>query len=293
MTSRTRTLERRMGDAVRRALPPWTAEFALFVLKQGWACLFGGLMLGALIISRLVWQDDWPVHRYDALFLFALAVQAAFLTLRLETPREAAVIGLFHLTGTVMEWFKVAAGSWSYPDPAVLAVMDVPLFSGFMYASVGSYIVRVIRGFRMVFAPYPSLPATWALAAAIYGNFFWHHYFFDARLVLFAACVLLYRRTRVHFTVGRRYAMPLPLAALLAALALWVAENIGTLTGTWVYAGTARFDWASVSKMGSWFLLLHVSFVTVTLVVRAPLRAGVRGRGGLGRDHAACSHPWR
>ena len=271
----TRTLERRLGRSVRKRLPAWAAELVLFVLKQGWACLFGGLLLIAIIVTRVIWQDSWPVHRYDALFAFALLVQAAMLVFRLETLQEAKVIALFHLTGTAMEWFKVATGSWSYPEPAVFAVMDVPLFSGFMYASVGSYIARVLRNFRMVLAPYPPLWTTWLLAVAIYVNFFAHHFGPDLRWVLMAGTLLLFARTRIHFFVGRRYWMPMPLAAVLAAFALWIAENVGTLTGTWVYAGSATMDWASLSKMGSWYLLLYVSFVTVTLVVRDPLRRQV------------------
>ena len=151
-------------------------------------------------------------------------------------------------------------------------IMGVPLFSGFMYASVGSYIARVIRIFDMKFAPYPPFWVTVVLAVAIYVNFFAHHFVWDIRLVLFAATVLIYGRTRITFTVGRSYWMPLPVAAFLASFFLWVAENIGTLTGTWVYAGSAEFDWASISKMGSWYLLLYVSFVTVTLVIRDPLK---------------------
>lgn len=261
-----------MGRLVRRGLPPNVAEFCLFVLKQGWACLFGALMLLAIILTRLIWQDGWPIHRYDALFVFALLLQAAMLAFRLETWREAKVIALFHLTGTIMEWFKVAAGSWSYPELAVLSVFDVPLFSGFMYASVGSYIARVMRVHRMVFSPYPPLWVTWCLAAAIYVNFFAHHFGPDIRVLLIAATVVVFWKTRIRFTVGRRYWMPLPVAAGLAAFALWIAENIGTLTGTWVYAGSATFAFASLAKMGSWYLLLYVSFVTVTLVIRSPLR---------------------
>lgn len=270
--TQTRSLERRLGDGIRKRLPHGIAEFTLFVLKQGWACLFGGLMLAAILLTKAIWSPDWPIHRYDALFLFALLVQAAFLYWKLETWEEARVIALFHLTGTTMEWFKVSAGSWSYPEPASFAVMGVPLFSGFMYASVGSYIARVIRVFRMVFAPYPPVWTTFALAGAIYVNFFSHHFLPDIRIGLFAATVMIFGGTRIRFTVGRRYWMPMPLAALLAAFALWIAENIGTLTGTWVYAGSATFDWASISKMGSWYLLLHVSFVTVTLVDRSALR---------------------
>lgn len=267
----TRTLEHNLGIYVRRALPRPLAEFVMFVLKQGWACLFGGLLLMAVICTKLIWSDDWHIARYDALFAFAVLTQAAMLLFRLETWQEAKVIALFHLTGTGMEFFKVSAGSWAYPEEAYFMVMGVPLFSGFMYASVGSYIARTVRIFEMRFTPYPPFWMTICLAVAIYVNFFAHHYLPDIRVGLFAATVVLFARTRIYFTVGQTYWMPLPLAALFASFFLWVAENVGTLTGTWVYAGSGTIDWASLSKMGSWYLLLYVSFVTVTLVIRGPL----------------------
>lgn len=268
----TRALEHRLGDWARARLPGAVSELALFVLKQGWACLFGGLLLAVIIATKLVWQPGWPVHRYDVLFLFAVVTQILFLRYRLETWEEARVILLFHLTGTAMEWFKVAAGSWAYPEPGFLKLMGVPLFSGFMYAAVGSYMARVIRIFDMRFAPYPPIGWTFALALAIYVNFFAHHFLPDIRLALFAATLVLFGRTRVWFrvTTTMRW-MPLPLAALLSAFALWSAENVGTATGTWLYAGQvagAPVNWA---KLGSWYLLLYVAFVTVTVVSRGAL----------------------
>lgn len=272
----TSTLEHRLGANARRVLP----EFALFVLKQGWACLFGGLMLAAILASKLLWQPDWPVHRYDALFLFALLTQALFLRFRLETWEEARVILLFHFTGTAMEWFKVHAGSWSYPEPALFKLMGVPLFSGFMYAAVGSYMARVIRIFDMRFTPYPPFALTVLLAAAIYANFFAHHFLPDIRIALFAATILLYARTRVWFRTGQHHRwMPLPLAALLSSIALWVAENIGTATGTWLYSGQIAGQAVSFAKLGSWYLLLYVSFVTVTLVSRSALGGAAPATG--------------
>ncbi len=265
-------LERRLGDWARARLSPGIADIVMFVLKQGWACLFGGLLLLGLIVTHVIWQEDWPVHRYDAMFGFALILQVAFLRFGLETWAEARVILLFHVTGTVMEWFKVAQGSWSYPEPALFTIMGVPLFSGFMYASVGSYMARVIRVFDMRFAPYPPFALTLALAGAIYVNFFSHHVLPDIRIALFAATVVIFARTRVIFRVtdGDRW-MPLPVAALLSAIALWVAENVGTATGTWLYTGQSPGEMVSFAKLGSWYLLLFVAFVTVTLVVRQPL----------------------
>ncbi|MBS8228855.1 DUF817 domain-containing protein [Vannielia litorea] len=258
-----------MGDWARRRLPGWLAELVMFTLKQGWAALFGGLLLVAILATKAVWQPSWPIARYDFLVVFALATQVLFLWARLETWEEAKVIALFHLTGTAMEFFKVQAGSWSYPEAGFLKIMGVPMFSGFMYASIGSYIARVARIFEMRFAPYPPFWMTVVLACAIYVNFFAHHFLPDIRLALFAATLLLFARTRVWFYVGARPLwMPLPLTAFLVALMVWVAENIGTVTGTWAYPGQHWTQMVSFSKMGSWYLLLFVAFVTVTLVMR-------------------------
>lgn len=273
----TRHIERALGDFARARLPFWAAEFVMFVFKKAWACLFGGVLLAAIIATKLIWQQGWPIARYDALFGFALTVQALFLIFRFETWAEARVILLFHITGTAMELFKTHAGSWAYPEQATFRIMAVPLFSGFMYAAVGSYIARVIRIFDMRFTPYPPLWLTFALALAIYINFFSHHFGPDLRLGLFAATLLIFARCRVYFTIsGREWWMPLPLSALLASLALWIAENVGTLTGTWVYAGQARQELVSFGKIGSWYLLLFVAFVTVTLVLRDALNKGAK-----------------
>lgn len=157
-----------------------------------------------------------------------------------------------------MEWFKVGAGSWAYPEPGFFKLMEVPLFSGFMYATVGSYMARVIRIFDMRFAPYPPYWLTLVLAGAIYVNF--------------AATLAVYARTRIWFRVTTRaWWMPLPVAAALSSVALWVAENVGTVTGTWLYSRQIPGQWVGLGKLGSWYLLLYVAFVTVTLVSRGGL----------------------
>ncbi|WP_280518955.1 DUF817 domain-containing protein [Shinella curvata] len=251
------------------ALPPGLSEFILFGLKQAWACLFGGLMLGLIILTKLVWQPDWPLHRYDVLFLMALAIQITFLALKMETLEEAKVILIYHLVGTAMEVFKVHMGSWTYPEDALFRIGGVPLFSGFMYASVGSYMARAIRIFDMRFTHYPPFWTTALLALAIYANFYAHHYLPDIRIVLFAATVLLFGRVRIYYTVETtpRW-MPLLLAAFFTSIFLWIAENIGTATGVWLYPGQRTWHMVPFTKLGSWYLLLYVSFVLVTIVCR-------------------------
>lgn len=271
--NRTRQLERRLGDWMRARLPFVVAELVMFILKQGWAAIFGAALLICIILSSRIWQEAWPIARYDALLAYAVSLQILFLVTGMESWREVRVILLFHLTGTMMEIFKVSAGSWAYPDDAIFKLWNVPLFSGFMYAAVGSYMARVIRLFDMRFAPYPPFWMTVLLASAIYVNFFAHHFIWDARLILFAATILVFARTRIWFAIGARwYWMPLPVAALLSSFFLWVAENIGTLTKTWLYAGQTSEQMVSFAKMGSWYLLLYVSFVTVTFVFREALQ---------------------
>lgn len=250
-------------------LPPGLAEFILFGLKQAWACLFGGLMLGLIILTKLAWQPDWPIYRYDALFLMALAIQVTFLRLKMETFEEAKVILIYHLVGTVMEIFKVHMGSWAYPEDAIFRIGGVPLFSGFMYASVGSYMARAMRIFDMRFTRYPPFWATAVLAIAIYANFYMHHFTLDFRMLLFAATVLLFGRVRIYYTVEEtpRW-MPLVVAAFLTSIFLWIAENIGTATGVWLYPGQKTWHMVPFTKLGSWYLLLYVSFVLVTIVCR-------------------------
>lgn len=252
----------------------WLYEFLLFGFKQGWACLFGGLLLALLLGTHLFYPDSAPLHRYDFLTLAAIGIQAAMLAFRLETWREARVILIFHVVGTVMELFKTQAGSWTYPEASVLHIDAVPLFSGFMYAAVGSYIARVWRIFDFRFTGYPPAWVTWVLAAAIYINFFTHHFTLDVRWGLFAATALIFWRTRVHFRNWRAHRwMPLLVGFGLVALFIWFAENIATFANAWNYPGQEN-EWrmVSIAKYGSWYLLMLISFVLVALVqpVRTP-----------------------
>ncbi len=262
-------------------LPEGPREFVLFGLKMAWSCLFGAAMLSLMIVTHLVWPHHAPLHRYDFLLLCALVIQALMLWTRLETLDEMKVILLYHLIGTVMEIFKTHVGSWIYPEPSIFHIGGVPLFTGFMYGSVGSFIARAIRVFDMRFSFYPKAWKTWMLAAAIYINFFTHHYIWDLRNLIFAATATLYLRTFVWFRIDRRvHAMPFLLAGTLTAFFLWLAENIGTVTHTWAYPGNG-WHLVSLQKMGAWGLLLIISFVTVALIMppRAPESETARTSG--------------
>lgn len=245
-------------------------EFALFVFKQGWACLFGALMLALLLATHFFYPAHAPLARYDFLTISAVLIQIGMLACRLESWSEAKVILAFHVTGTVMELFKTAHGSWEYPESGVLHIGAVPLFSGFMYAAVGSYIARVWRIFDFSFDHYPPRWATIVLATAIYINFFAHHWLPDVRIALFAVTALMFWRTPVRFTPFRvQRSMPLLLGWLLVALFIWFAENIGTFAQAWRYPSQAG-GWSMVppSKLGAWYLLMIISFVLVSLIHR-------------------------
>jgi uncharacterized membrane protein YoaT (DUF817 family) len=272
--------------APERGLAAWLYEFLLFGFKQGWACLFGGLMLALLLATHLLYPQDAPLARYDFLTLSAVSIQFLMLALRLESWREAKIIAVFHLVGTIMELFKTAAGSWIYPEEAMLRIAGVPLFSGFMYAAVGSYIARIWRIFDVRFSLYPPRWITIFLAAAIYVNFFAHHWLPDMRLALFAATALLFWRSTIWFRPFRRHRqMPLLLGWLLVALFIWFAENIGTFARAWTYPDQKDgWQMVSLAKLGSWYLLMIVSFVLVSLLHLGPRAEAVSGADGAERD---------
>ena len=260
----------------------WLYEFLLFGFKQAWACLFGGLMLALLLATHLFYPEDAPLYRYDFIALGAFAIQLGMIAFRLETIAEAKVILIFHIVGTVMELFKTAAGSWVYPEPSLLRIADVPLFSGFMYAAVGSYLARVWRIFDFRYAHYPARWTTYALAVAVYVNFFAHHWLPDVRYILFLATFVLFWRTRIYFRNWRMHRwMPLLLGFFLVALFIWGAENIATFARAWTYPGQEDgWEMVSLAKLGSWYLLMLISFVLVSFVnpVR-PIDTATTGEG--------------
>jgi uncharacterized membrane protein YoaT (DUF817 family) len=261
--------EARLGRwAQQRPSIAFLYEFARFGVKQGWACLFGGAMVALIVGTHLWYPRGAALTRYDFMFLAALAIQAAMLTFKLETWEEAKVILIYHVVGTLMEIFKTDVGSWTYPEPNFFRIGGVPLFSGFMYAAIGSYIARCWRLFEFRFDRHPPLGAIYALGIAVYVNFYAHHYTIDIRYALFLVAAALFGRTWIYYRVWHVYRrMPLLLGLFLVTLFVWIAENLGTLTKTWLYPHQMA-GWSAVSfgKLGSWFLLLLISYALVAAV---------------------------
>lgn len=240
-------------------------ETLYFGAKQARACLFVGLFFVAMFT---VPRDGlWGLPRYDVLLAVALLVQAGMLWARLETWDEFKAIGVFHVVGFALEAFKVSSGirSWSYPDFAYTKVLDVPLFAGFMYAAIGSYIIQAWRLFDLRVVHHPPYWMAALIAALIYANFFTHHFIGDYRWYLAACALGLYARTTVvlrSFERDRR--MPLLLAFVLIGFFVWLAENLGTLFGLWRYPNQlGAWSAVHVGKWSSWSLLIVMTFTLV------------------------------
>ncbi|AGA56605.1 uncharacterized integral membrane protein [Thermobacillus composti KWC4] len=249
--------------AVRRALTRLLAQLAHFGVQQALSCVFPVVIFASLALTRYIPLPLLP--RYDWLLVICLLMQWWMLRSGLETKDEMKVIALFHLIGLALEIFKVHMGSWSYPEPGYFKVFGVPLYSGFMYASVASYMCQAWRRLRLELVKWPPFPLVVPLAAAIYLNFFTHHYWVDIRWWLTGLVFIVFWRSRVLFEVnGSRYRMPVALSFVLIGFFIWVAENIATFFGAWQYPDQAG-AWRLVhtGKLSSWFLLVIVSFLIV------------------------------
>jgi len=144
---------------LRRLLPAGAIEFLYFGLKEARACLFAGLFFAAIFIMPR--EGLFGLPRYDALLVVAISIQGWMLWTGLETRDELKAICLFHAVGFALEVFKTspAIGAWAYPQPAYTKVLGVPLFSGFMYAAVGSYIIQAWRMLDLAHPPPSALLA--------------------------------------------------------------------------------------------------------------------------------------
>ncbi|WP_299203471.1 DUF817 domain-containing protein [uncultured Amphritea sp.] len=268
-------------------------EFWLFGLKQAYASIFGGFLLGVMIVTRL-WYPLESLHRYDFIFLAAIAFQLFLLAFKLETLRESVVIIVFHLVATLMELFKTsdAIGSWVYPEEYLFGIGNVPLFTGFMYSAVGSYIARVWRIFEFEYSCYPSKLMTVLLVILVYANFFSHHYIWDMRWLLLGATVVLFYKTEIYFKVRVTHRkMPILLGWFLVALFIWFAENIATYANIWIYPNQVNaWQMVSIAKLSSWFLLMLLSFVLVSIINTVRIRTPEARVVSLADSGAAVTH---
>jgi uncharacterized membrane protein YoaT (DUF817 family) len=241
------------------------AEFLWFGIKEARACLFVGLFFAAIFLMPRAGLFGIP--RYDLLLAVAIAIQLWMVRVKLETWDELKAVCLFHAVGFALEAFKVSSSiqSWSYPDFGYTKVFGVPLFSGFMYAAIGSYIVQAWRLLDLRVRHHPPYWMAAAIALLIYLNFFTHHYLGDYRWYLAACALGLYSRTTVVFRpLDRDRRMPLMLGFVLTGFFIWMAENIGTFWGVWRYPNQLG-AWSAVhiSKWSSWSLLVIMTFTIV------------------------------
>ncbi len=251
---------------LRARLHSFVLEFIVFGIKEARACIFAGSFFVILFLSNHV--PLFGLARYDFLFLAAILLQVVLLATKIETWDEIKTIFLFHLVGTALELFKThpSVGSWSYPEEAFFKIATVPLFSGFMYAAVGSYIAQAWRILDLDLKHFP--PYWWSVVVgfAIYINFFTNHFVYDIRYILIPIIFLTFWKTRIYFTVleGTRRWMPLNVGLILTAFFIWIAENISTLWGAWQYPNQIHaWDVVSMHKITSWFLMVIISFIIV------------------------------
>lgn len=244
-------------------------EFVWFGFKELRACLFAGLFFIAIFcVPR---AGLMGISRYDLLLLIAVAIQVIMFFTRLESLDEIKAITLFHLLGFALELFKTspAIGSWSYPEAGWSKIGGVPLFSGFMYAAVGSYLIQCWRLLDLKIRHHPPILHAVLLSLALYANFFTHHFIGDYRGYIAAVALGMYARSTVIFTpYDRPYKMPLLVAFALIGFFIWLAENMGTFFGVWRYPNQLG-AWATVhvGKWGSWTLLVMMTF-TITLFLK-------------------------
>lgn len=203
--------------------------------------------------------------RYDFMLIACVLFQVFMVWSGLETKDEVLVICIFHLLGLAMELFKVHYGSWSYPEFAYAKFRGVPLYSGFMYASVASYLCQAWRRFDLKMVNWPRNWPVRIVGAAIYLNFFTNHFIPDMRYYIGAVVVVLFRRAKVVFHIeDRAYSMPVVISFVLIGFFIWLAENIATLFGAWKYT-YQHSAWTMVNyqKISSWGFLVVVSYIIV------------------------------
>ena len=257
----------RPAEAERHFFAVWR-HLLEFARQSVISCVFPLLLFLTFALTKHFAVPGLP--RYDVILLCCLAAQWALYSKGWETKDELKVIAVFHGAGLALELFKTHLHAWAYPEPGWTKIAGVPLYSGFMYASVASYLCQAWRRLDVHLSGWPPGWAAWTLAAGIYGNFFTEHRLPDARWLLAGLIAFVFRRTWVSFTVcavscpPATYRMPMTVAFILIGFFVWVAENIATYYGAWQYPNQSG-GWHPVSfaKISSWSLLVVFSFLIV------------------------------
>lgn len=238
-------------------------QLGTFGWQQALSCIFPVIIFASLALTQIITLPFLP--RYDWLLLIFVATQWWMVRSGLETRDELKVITLFHMIGLTLEIFKVHMGSWSYPEEGYFKILGVPLYSGFMYASVASYLCQAWRRLDVQLIQWPSFYIVVPLSIAIYGNFFTHHYWIDMRWWLSVLVLIVFWRASVRYRVNDvSYRMPLALSFVLIGFFVWIAENIATFFGAWTYPNQSEtWHLVGIGKLSSWLLLVIVSFLIV------------------------------
>ncbi len=240
------------------------AEAVAFVAIHFRSALFP-LFLFATIAASSFWNAG--LARYDFIFIACLSAQLLLVIAKLESLREIYVLGIFHLCGLGLEIYKVNHGSWSYPDSGNWRLGSVPVYSGFMYASVASYMLQAWKHFQLQLENYPNWKWILAISIVIYMNFFLNKFWTESRWFVVLLVVSIFWSTKVTFiNIDRRFKLPLNATFFLLGLFVWFAEHICSALGGYQYPYQKDgWTWVDPGKFTAWCLLVVCFAVVASL----------------------------
>lgn len=238
-------------------------RLAVFIGRLAVSALFPLAVFGTLALTRNLALPFG--HRYDLLLIAFVLLQIIVIKAGFESGAELPVVIGFHLIGLFMEFYKVSHGGWAYPEPAWTKFFGVPLYSGFMYGSVAAFLIQVWKRLNVSVVRWPPVYITGLVAAVIYFHFFSMTIAQEFRVALVLAVVWVFFGARLRFT-NTTVEREVPAVAIFAGLGvfIWLAENIATYLGAWVYPYQVhKWQMVHLSKINAWFLLGLVSFLMV------------------------------
>ena len=229
---------------------PWKAFICLSNLFAFTIIFF--ITLAASYVVKI------DIARYDFVSFSLIATYGLFFFFHWRNTRYLLIHIVVHFLGLLFEIYKVNKLSWVYPDQAWLMFWGVPFYSGFMYTALVDFVCQVMH--RSKFQIMRELPwkTIGILSLLIYLNFFIVHLTrVDFRYLLVVVSVFLIYRLPVRMTV-KKTTIDANLLSIMIVFScmVWVAENIATFSGAWLYM-TQLDGWVPVSphKLVSWYLL--------------------------------------